>query len=410
MKGSLFNAVKNKQYSLDLPTSIIAQYIKKNRNSKGLTLEELSKGICSLSYLSKIENDKIKADKHILNLLAKKMGISIPFDDLLIDYVTIIHDLSLSYFYKRVLELKDLLESEWIIEHDNMFKLVKMINHIVSNNHEEAYHEAVEIEDSFNYLTQEAQMLFLIAYAAIKCHNHNFNEAIKLCNLVDHFDVKDDRLVAMKEKTLFISKASLGLGFSAIEHYYACDHILQKYHVSDARFELKLHYMSFTSNHEPKKIKSMLDAMVYEKKPKELYNMHAYVKAVLSSVSEGPEKAKMYTRKAYRNKNDLFYYKLLLKRSELSNTPLPFTFEECPNQLKSLYLYSTYKVDSNVEKHKQFLKHTALPIARTNESHKHMAFFVQELKKCSVKQRRYKEALAYDEKGKKYETSLKIFT
>jgi HTH-type transcriptional regulator, quorum sensing regulator NprR len=47
------------------------------RNKKQLTQSELSKGICSTTYLSKIENEKINPSDEILELLCERLGITV---------------------------------------------------------------------------------------------------------------------------------------------------------------------------------------------------------------------------------------------------------------------------------------------------------------------------------------------
>ena len=50
--------------------------IKKRRKELDISLEALSHGICSPSYLSKIENNILVANDDIYNLLFKKLGIA----------------------------------------------------------------------------------------------------------------------------------------------------------------------------------------------------------------------------------------------------------------------------------------------------------------------------------------------
>ena len=52
-------------------------YIQQIRKEKEYSLEALSHGICSVSYLSKIENGEVCASDEILNLLLEKLGVEI---------------------------------------------------------------------------------------------------------------------------------------------------------------------------------------------------------------------------------------------------------------------------------------------------------------------------------------------
>ncbi|WP_035387529.1 helix-turn-helix domain-containing protein [Exiguobacterium undae] len=49
------------------------------RKKKGLTQSELAHGICSVPYLSKLENGKLSPSEEILTLLAKRLGHSLEF-------------------------------------------------------------------------------------------------------------------------------------------------------------------------------------------------------------------------------------------------------------------------------------------------------------------------------------------
>jgi transcriptional regulator with XRE-family HTH domain len=52
-------------------------YIQQIRKEKDISMEALSHGICSISYLSKIENNEVNASDEIINLLLKKLNIEI---------------------------------------------------------------------------------------------------------------------------------------------------------------------------------------------------------------------------------------------------------------------------------------------------------------------------------------------
>ncbi|MBM7601117.1 tetratricopeptide (TPR) repeat protein [Virgibacillus halotolerans] len=55
----------------------IGSFIKLQRTKQGMTLEDLSQGIVSLSYLSKIENLKTEASSEIIQMLCTRLGIQI---------------------------------------------------------------------------------------------------------------------------------------------------------------------------------------------------------------------------------------------------------------------------------------------------------------------------------------------
>ena len=55
----------------------VGNMIKKIRKNKGITLEELARGICSTGKMSNIENGATTVDKETLNLFAEKLGVTV---------------------------------------------------------------------------------------------------------------------------------------------------------------------------------------------------------------------------------------------------------------------------------------------------------------------------------------------
>ncbi|WP_077296452.1 helix-turn-helix domain-containing protein [Virgibacillus pantothenticus] len=55
----------------------IGYIIKLQRTKRNMTQEELSEGFVSLSYLSKIENQKTNANPEIIQLLCNRLGIEL---------------------------------------------------------------------------------------------------------------------------------------------------------------------------------------------------------------------------------------------------------------------------------------------------------------------------------------------
>ncbi|NQD67585.1 helix-turn-helix transcriptional regulator, partial [Bacillus haikouensis] len=54
----------------------IGSKIRFHRQKRNLTQEELSKGIISVSYLSKLENNQVTPSDDIIQLICKRLGVS----------------------------------------------------------------------------------------------------------------------------------------------------------------------------------------------------------------------------------------------------------------------------------------------------------------------------------------------
>ena len=56
--------------------SFYSYFLKRKRIEKGMKLEDVSSGICSISYLSRIENNQSKPDEDSLKLLFERLDLN----------------------------------------------------------------------------------------------------------------------------------------------------------------------------------------------------------------------------------------------------------------------------------------------------------------------------------------------
>ena len=106
--------------------------IKKRRKELDISLEALSHGICSPSYLSKIENNILVANDDIYNLLFKKLGIS-TMDTIKEEKIKQMLDLFFKYYMSsdskifkvmdELLEYKDEVVSSYLFVQYQLFLL-----------------------------------------------------------------------------------------------------------------------------------------------------------------------------------------------------------------------------------------------------------------------------------------------
>lgn len=80
----------------------VGNHIRHLRKSQKLTQEELASGICSVTYLSKLENHKELPSEEILQLLCERLGVEL--GDILKTFEDLESDLLEWY---RIIELKD---------------------------------------------------------------------------------------------------------------------------------------------------------------------------------------------------------------------------------------------------------------------------------------------------------------
>ncbi|WEV14918.1 helix-turn-helix transcriptional regulator [Clostridium perfringens D] len=98
--------------------------IKRARIYKGLTLKQLCEDDISISRMSCIENGKVKADKWVLELVAKRLDLDLEY--LLCDDITQLNNSIDKYIQKKVLteseadEIKEYLEYSLSKEYEDI--------------------------------------------------------------------------------------------------------------------------------------------------------------------------------------------------------------------------------------------------------------------------------------------------
>ncbi|GAA0432503.1 tetratricopeptide repeat protein [Virgibacillus salarius] len=114
----------------------IGLYIKNKRKRLNLTQEEVCLGICSIPYLSKVENNSITASKEILLLLCKKLKI--PYEKLEKSKDPYIDELLITYFNaitnknseSAIISYKQIIDQYFALNQDqkNIFLLNQLLD------------------------------------------------------------------------------------------------------------------------------------------------------------------------------------------------------------------------------------------------------------------------------------------
>lgn len=141
----------------------LAKFMKRRRLEQNRTLEDVSRGVCSPSYLSKIENCQVDVDPYYFQSLFEKLDLK---------YESVKGERQNCFFSKIVkyylLERYDLLENKLkqMINGssycDTELELIVLLHNIIKKNYDEAEKLIVKLEDVRNTLTKEE--LYLLSF------------------------------------------------------------------------------------------------------------------------------------------------------------------------------------------------------------------------------------------------------
>ena len=361
----------NKKYHIDLNENYqkeLARILKAKRLEQGKSLEEVSKGICSTSYLSRLENNQVKLQDPYLKMLFEKLSIN--YDDL---KQARKKNLFLDIIKKQLLQqtmayqetINKMIESNNYLDVEQ--ELVLLYDNIIKGNFEEAT-LVMEKLDSNHYQFSQMEKLFYMYLVTLYYYSTNqINMAYRQVKVLINERIDEEVLywvvfelsmcihfligkfnTYIKDYMRFIKDAPI-VYFSnhMIRHRFKSIYLDSLDDVTKAYNQMKNYYSELNMNDD--KIKESYDyylGLIY-------LGQNKY-EEILKTLGEGnlsPRIVKLLAIAIINVENNGLYY-YILKR--LNN----FNFSKYDEIIKNLCEYATIKVNSgnNVIKLQNFLK------------------------------------------------------
>ncbi|MCF6139525.1 helix-turn-helix domain-containing protein [Pseudalkalibacillus berkeleyi] len=148
-----------------------------HRMKKGLTQNELSNGICSISYLSKIENDSIQSNPETLKLLCKRLDIN--FEDnqnlnselkkQLLDVYTLIKQREIIQIKNKMEEIKLKVKDVEDPTINSLYKLINARYYLLVKDYKKAKHYLEKVENLTKFFSDELKYFFN-SFSGLYCY------------------------------------------------------------------------------------------------------------------------------------------------------------------------------------------------------------------------------------------------
>lgn len=141
----------------------LAKFMKRTRIDQKRTLEDVSRGVCSPSYLSKIENCQVDVDEYYFQSLFEKLDLK--YENLKVEREPSFFSKIIKYY---LLERYDLLEENLkrmvnVNSYcDTELELIILLNNIIKENYDEAEILITKLEEVRKTLTKEE--LYLLSF------------------------------------------------------------------------------------------------------------------------------------------------------------------------------------------------------------------------------------------------------
>jgi transcriptional regulator with XRE-family HTH domain len=193
----------------------IGDRIKKKRLELNYTQESLAKGICSNTYVSKIENNRVIPNPEQLILIMEKMDMNVDeigMPEKIVDYL----EQSVEYFFfKDIDNYRKLFKRVSNLEFSSLVYIIRLGYYVLSENLEDARIYYDEISRYYNSLEDYGFATFLIYGCFYNVGVHDYQRARFILDLVKGKLRNDEMLYSLYSFLNYIVYGFLGLHSSA---------------------------------------------------------------------------------------------------------------------------------------------------------------------------------------------------
>ena len=210
-----YQIAKRKEEMYNFYYKGVGDRIKKRRLELNYTQETLAKGICSNTYVSKIENNRVVPNQEQLFLIMEKMDMSIdeigmPFQ--IVDYL----EQSVEYFFFKDIEnYSKLFKKIANLEFSSLVYIIRLGYFILIENNEDAKIYYDEICRYYNSLEDYGFATFLIYGCFYNIGINDYQSARHILDLIKGKLRNDERLYALYSFQSYIVYGFLNLPNSA---------------------------------------------------------------------------------------------------------------------------------------------------------------------------------------------------
>lgn len=267
MNTEILKNILKKKYAFDrsFHDAELGGLLKERRINLNRTQDEVSHGICSVSYLSKLENAQIEPNQYVIQELASKLDIDPSISSFHEEKMAKLEDIIKAFFYKNTAEIKRL--RTYLLKFEPISRLYVFIIDIILDQaiSESRIDYHVKCSNTYN----QFELISLIYFTAYYYYeNHNFflaNNYISL--IIDSHQQNLNHILNVLIHNLY-TIISLYL-----DNYYPI-----KYHVLNGFLNQSMSYEIYFKLLKSKRISSYEEILInYKKTP-----MNDYIKFLVS--------------------------------------------------------------------------------------------------------------------------------
>jgi len=214
-KPLLYQVSKRREEMYSFYYQGIGDRIKKRRLELKFTQEAVARGICSNTYVSKIENNKLVPNPEQLTLIMERIDMTLEevgLPDQMVEYL----EASIEcFFYKDTKEYEKIFRKVEHLEFSSLVYIIRLGYYVLKEQNAEAKIYYDEMSRYYNSLEDFGFATFVIYGCFYNININDFRTARFIIDLVKNRLRNDDKLYALYSYLNFVTYGSINLSHSA---------------------------------------------------------------------------------------------------------------------------------------------------------------------------------------------------
>ncbi len=412
LKNRINKRVELERYKRDFTD--IGSFIKEKRKELRVTQDEISNGICSISYLSKIENNQIIPNDFYVKEIMEKLDVDQAVYSRSLREKEYLEKVISAYFYMEDNVQKEVYEEIKDIEHNLVINLCKL-GYTVYFGLEDENQYVMMLQHLVNNMSDYEVKVYLFFASIFFIANEKYKTALELILLNQKLPNNNELLDGMFYEISYHVKQRLLVKNCSTEDYYCAMNIYNKHHNVKKIIYLALRKARNIAVENPKqalkilktiKVKGMslkIIDLYFHTKAEVLYNLKRYNESTLA-LKKMSDESEYYLRKMTL----LLRNCLVAKDYDMIDNikHLVSKYKPTKREMKSKVFYH-YLLQTNESERKEYLRDIAIPFSIRIEDYDTLEEYTDYVMKICIDNSRYKEATQYYKKYQKEISKVK---
>ena len=406
LKNRINKRVEIEKYKNDFTD--IGSFIKEKRKELNVTQDEISTGICSISYLSKIENNQIIPNDFYVREIMEKLDVDRAIYTKSMKEKEYLQNVINAYFYMDDNSIRLIYEDIKDVEHNLVINLCKLGYIVYSGINDESQY-VMMLEHLVNNMSDYEIKVYLFFAAIYFISNRKYKTALELILLNEKLTNNNDLLEGMFYEISYYVKQRLHIKNCSSEDYYHAMSIYSRYHNVNRIIFMALNKAKYLINENPEKALKVLKTIktellvegirdfYYYTKSQVYYKLERYSDATLS-LKKITEESEFYLRKM------TLLLRICIKSQDYEMISeikkILSKYRPNKNEMKSKVFYH-YLIQENDNDRKEYLRDIAIPFSIQIEDYDTLKEYTDTVMEICVDNSRYKEATQYYRKYQK---------